>query len=330
MRIGILTADEAYEAARAGLLGGIGHIGHSLERHEKTVHAVREALEDDGHEVVAVPVSRDLIAGLVEARPEMVFNTYFGPARRLDQAHVASIMEYAGMHFTGGDAACHYIGLNKPLSKRIFLQSGLPTPHFFVTDDVADAIRFLETSGLRFPMLAKTSTEGEGIGLDHRSIVRSCEELTDAVERIITVFRQPALVEEFMPGREFTVGVLEGSPPRVLPILEIVLGAEPIYSYSAKTGTIVKGVCPAELPADNAARMGELAVRAGRAIGCRDYWRVDVRFDAHGEPHIMEVNTLPGLQPGYSDMVKMIGPAGMSYAELVREILGSAENRRRV
>ena len=121
--------------------------------------------------------------------------------------------------------------------------------------------------------------------------------------------------------------MLDGEPPRVLPIMEILLGAQPAYSYEAKTADTVEHRCPAELSSAEAADLGRLAIRAGRAIGCRDFWRVDFRADARGVQRILEVNTLPGLQPGYSDLPRMAEPAGMSYAEVVRCIVESAARR---
>jgi D-alanine-D-alanine ligase len=330
MRIGIPEAVRAHELSRlpVGGVPGIGHLAHSLQRHEKTAAAVTECLQRDGHETVAIPVDGSLLSRLDKAKPDLVFNIYFGPATRQDQAYVASLMEFARIPFSGGGAACHFIGLSKPLSKQILAGSGLPTPRFLVADGRTDAAGPVEAAGMRFPMIVKAPAEGEGIGLDARSVVRSRAALEAAVARIVSTYHQPALVEEFMPGREFTIGVLDGAPPRILPIMEILLDGGAIYSYTVKAGDTVAHACPAELSAGEAEVMGALAVRAGRAIGCRDYWRVDFRADPRDAPQVLEVNTLPGLQPGYSDITRMAEPAGMSYAEIVRKILDSAMPRR--
>jgi D-alanine-D-alanine ligase len=141
-------------------------------------------------------------------------------------------------------------------------------------------------------------------------------------------YAQPAFIEEFFPGRAFTVGVLDGSPPKVLPILEIKLGGESAYSYAVKIADICGEACPADLSAKETGTIGRLTIDAGCAIGCRDYWRVDFRLDARRGPSILEINALPGLQLGYSDMTKMAGPTGMSYPDIVRWIVGSATLRR--
>jgi D-alanine-D-alanine ligase len=329
MRIGLLEAVGAYEWARAPVGGGagLGLLTHSLERLESTVQAVKAALEEAGHLTIGIPVDDEFLSRLSGARPHLVFNTYYGPARRRDQAHIASLMELAGIPFTGGDATCHFIGLSKPHAKRIFMGAALPTPRFFVVERAGDTVRFVERARMSYPMIVKTPAEGEGISIDARSVAHTRDELEAAVERAIAAFDQPALVEELMTGREFTIGVIDGEHPQVLPIMEILVEGERTFSWQAKVSDAVKTVCPARLLAEDVAEMGRLAIRAGRAIGCRDYWRVDLRADAQRTTRILEINTLPGLKPGYSDFTRMAPPAGLSYAEVVRRILDSAMRR---
>jgi len=329
MRIGILRADPAHEAWRARRHQDQEQLDqeqldHGIARLEATGRAVQAVLEADGHTVVSLPVNGGLASELVRSGLDLVFNTYFGPARREDQAHVASTLEYARVPFSGGGAACHFIGLSKPLSKRLFQAFGLPTPRFFAAEDPADAASLCDRLGLRFPLIVKAPGEGEGIGIDERSVVESRAALAAAAARVAERFSQPALVEEFLPGREFTVGVLDGDAPRALPVLEIALAPGRTFSYAVKSAEAVPEICPAEIDASQEELMAGLAVRAGRALGCRDCWRVDFRMDAAGAPLILEVNTLPGLQPGYSDLTRMAGPAGIGYEGLVRRILESA------
>jgi D-alanine-D-alanine ligase len=328
MRIGILRADPAHEASRArGDRGGsleAGELEHGIARLEATGLAVQAVLEGAGHTVVCLPVNGALAAELVRSGLDLVFNTYFGPARRQDQAHVASTLEYARIPFSGGGAACHFMGLSKPLSKLVFQASGLPTPRFFTAEEPEEAVHLSDRLGLQFPLIVKAPGEGEGIGIDEQSVVQSPADLVSAVTRVRERFSQPALVEKFLPGREFTVGVVDGEAPRVLPVLEIMLAPGRTYSCSVKSAEAAAEVCPAAITASERSCLAELAIRAGRALGCRDCWRVDFRMDASGAPSILEVNTLPGLQPGYSDLTKMAGPAGIGYDGLVREILESA------
>ncbi len=285
---------------------------------------MQSVLEAHRHEVIPLAVNGGLGAALADARLDLVFNTYFGPARRLDQAHVAALLEYSGVSFTGGGASCHYLGLSKPLSKRLFQSAGLPTSRFLLVESAAEAAAWGDELGVRFPAIVKASQEGEGIGIDDRSVVDNRADLVEAAARVIRRFSQPALVEEFLPGREFTAGVIDAEVPWVLPVMEIMVGPGRTFSYAAKSGDTVPEVCPADLQAPLRDAMARLAVRAGRLLGCRDYWRVDFRMDAAGQPLILEVNTLPGLQPGYSDLTRMADPAGIGYDGLVLAIVESA------
>jgi D-alanine-D-alanine ligase len=291
------------------------------------VEAVGTTLESAGHETVSVRVDAEFADNLMAARVDLVFNTYFGPARRQDQAYVASAMEYVGVPFSGGDATCHFIGLSKSLTKRLLLSESLPTPRFSVGSGASETIQAVESQRLEFPLIVKAQSEGEGIGLDERSVVRTPEALREAFQRVTDEFHSPPVIEEFMPGREFTVGVIDGTPSRILSPLEIMVSATQVFSFAAKSEETIDEKCPAKLSGQEAAHLGELALRAGRAVGARDYWRVDFRQNAQGAPMVLEVNTLPGLQPGYSDMTKMFEPSGLSYFEVIMMILGSASRR---
>ena len=327
MRIGILEAREAWERTRTG--PSAAHLAHSLERHERTAEAAAKALAALGHETVTIPVDDLLPRRLRDTAIDLVFNTYFGPGRRQDQAAVAATLELADIPFTGGGAACHYLGLSKPLSKRLFAAHAIPTPPFVDTDGLAPAEAAAAGSALGFPLIVKTSAEGEGIGIDDASVVRSPGALARALERVATGFTEPALIERFLPGREFTVGVLDGARVRVLPILELLLGDASVYSWDVKVAGAAGERCPAPLEDSVARLMGELAVRAGRALLCRDCWRVDFRMDEAGRPQVLEVNTLPGLMPGYSDLPKTAEAAGLDHERLIAAILASAARRTR-
>ncbi len=326
MRIALLEAVAEYESTRTR--GDNRTLEHSLARHAETVAAVRNALEASGHGVTSLPMLPDLLPRLVSANCDLVFNTYFGPGSREDQARVAALLELSGMPATGGEAACHFVGLSKPLTKHVLRSFDLPSPGFVVcapgSGDPAQAAR---EAGLRWPLIVKTSAEGEGIGIDAASVVEKPAALRDAVKKVLRVHDQPAVVEEYIEGRELTVGILDGSQARVLPVLELVLGGHRVYSHEVKAQALATEICPAPLEPETLRAVGDLAVGAGRAIGCRDYWRVDFRLDADRRPHILEVNTLPGLQPGYSDFPLMSETAGLSYVELVCGILDSATRR---
>ncbi len=212
MRVGLLVADPAWEEARAGSAPR-DRLLHSMTRQEKTVAAVRAALGALGHTAVDIRVDEGLAGALRAAGVDVVFNTYFGPGTRHDQPAVAAVMEWVGVPFSGGGAACHYVGLSKPLTKRLLVAEGLPTPRFVSGGDAAS----LRAAGIELPVIVKAPGEGEGIGIDESSVARTDGELAAARERIAREFATEALVEELMPGREVTVGVIEGATPVVTP-----------------------------------------------------------------------------------------------------------------
>ena len=326
MTIAVLESMAEYERSRTS--SDERTLRHSLERHAATNAAVQQALESAGHRVVHHRVQPDLLGALRASGCDLVFNTYFGPGCRQDQARVAALVELSGLKATGGDATCHCVGMSKPLTKQALRFHGLPTPGFVVcAPDHRDPAKQAHRAALPWPLIVKTSAEGEGIGIDDDSIVDDASALRQAVARVHNRYAQPAIVEEYVAGRELTVGVLDGDEPRVLPVLELLLGGRAVFSYDVKAGDLAEEVCPAPLEAPTRDALTDLAIRAGRAIGCRDYWRVDFRLDAEEKPHILEVNTLPGLMPDYSDLPTMIRASGLSYADGIRIIVQSASRR---
>lgn len=335
MRIGLFEVSEEFERGRLapGKLAG-DRLAHSIARHRRTFDAVREVLEDEGHEVTGLPVDYSLPECLRQSRIDMVFNIYFGPGKRQDQASIAAIMDFAGIPYSGGNAFCHMLGLSKPFSKMIFRAYDIPTPKFFEypgPEATGSPQELCLKLGMRFPLIVKTSLEGEGIGIDANSIVWDAKGLVQAIDRVLADYNQPALVEEFINGREFTVGVLGNESPTVLPVMELILestnGAPGIYSYDVKANETANVECPARIPSELMERMGFLAIRAGKLLHCRDFWRVDFRIDEGGNPFVLEVNTLPGLQPHYSDLPQMAEKGGIPYQQLIHRILSYAMER---
>jgi D-alanine-D-alanine ligase-like ATP-grasp enzyme len=330
MRVALLDADPLVEAARRrsrGILPGESRASllHSIARLRRTNDAAAAALVDLGHRVVRVPVGPDLAARLADDAADLVFSTYFGPGSRLDQPLVSSVVAWAGTPQTGGGPLCHFLGLSKHHAKERFVAAGIPTPRW-TTAVPAGAAVAMEEAGLRFPVIVKPCSEGEGVGLQDRSVARGPEEALAAARRLAGRRAEPALIEEYLPGREFTVGVVEGLPTAALPVMEILPGAVETYSHAAKMADALPTRCPADLPPGRESLLVDLAVRAGRCVGCRDYWRTDLREDVEGVLHVLEVNTLPGLQPGYSDLVRIAEAGGTSFRDLTSAILDSARD----
>lgn len=299
---------------------------HGTVQAGATRTAVEEALKELGHRVTVVPASAELVAELRRLAPDFVFNIATGLENKGQQANIVGLLELAGYPFLGSEMWTHVLGLHKPIAKMVFEKAGLPTPPFqvFTTGDEPVA------QALRYPLIVKPAHEGSSIGISAEGVVDHEDGLRGAVRRVITELRQPALVEEFISGREFTVGILGSRQPMVLPIEEIIFDTPGggMYTYDVKSRDAVKPVCPADLPEESAEEIRRICLGAFRAIGCLDLARIDIRTDAEERPFILEINTLPGLQPDYSEFPRMALAAGISFRDLVDQLMTSALERR--
>ncbi|MBE3518780.1 MAG: ATP-grasp domain-containing protein [Firmicutes bacterium] len=297
---------------------------HAFYQGEKTLEAVREALESLGHEVEVVRAGPGMLQTLGELGPDVVFNIATGYSTKREQGHIAAMLEFLGVPFTGSGSLGHMLGLEKHLAKMVWLSRDVPTPRFDIVYTPEDVIK----KDLRYPVIVKPSGEGSSVGITADSVRKSPEEALELARDLLEVFEPPILVEEYVEGREFTVALLGYPEVRALPVEEIVFQEDRMFTYSVKTRDQVVPVCPADLPEDLANRIQTVAIQAFKALKCRDIGRVDIRLSRDGSPYVLEVNTLPGLQPGYSEVPRIAEKAGMDYRELVAEILDCAIKRR--
>jgi D-alanine-D-alanine ligase len=293
---------------------------------EATVLAVGDALRSAGHEVCFMEGDETLWSRLTSFRPDIAFNMCEGKSGRSRESHVPALLEMARIPYTGSDVLCLAVALEKPLSKKIWAYHGIPTPAFTVVP-VGERPDFTH---LRFPLFIKPAREGSSMGIDPLSKASDEAGLLRKVESIHRYYRQEALVEEYIDGREFTVGIM-GNPPNehVFPIMEIGVDRCPdpehrgIYSrkFKAEWDDLEYYHCPAILSSEEELRIRSVAVQASRALGCRDVARVDIRLSREGIPYVLEVNQLPGLTPGFSDLPRMAEASKMTFEELVNGIL---------
>jgi D-alanine-D-alanine ligase len=294
-----------------------------------TIDAIAEALTSLGHEVERIGHVRSLAERLVGGwRCDLVFNIAEGVAGFGRESQVPALLEAYGIPYTFSDPLVCALTLHKGMAKHVARGCGVPTPSFVLvaTPEEAAAV------SLPFPLFAKPVAEGSSKGVSAKSLVRSRAALVEVCTDLLERYRQPVIVEEFLSGREFTVGVLgTGAQARALATLEVVLleGADAgAYSYRNKTEwqTLVDYRLLA------AGRLREeveaVALATWRCLGCRDAGRVDVRLDGGGRAQMLEVNPLAGLTPGYSDLPIMAEMCGMSFRTLIGEILGSTLARR--
>lgn len=308
--------------------------------HIETVNAIRSAVESDGHETEFIMADQNLPFALRAYNPDICFNIAEGLGGDAREAHVPALLEMFRIPYTGSRVLTNGISLDKTLTKRIWRDRRLPVAPFqeFITGD--EPLR----PELAFPLFVKPAREGTGMGVDVKAIVKNEKELRERARWVIENYQQPALVETFLPGREFTIGIL-GRPDAKLysrhpewyekdgfhrfPVLELDCSRSVtpnVYGRAAKAKLINEAgapgyVCPANIEPEMAKKLHYLAWRAHYLLGAVDVSRTDIRLDAEGNPRLMEINTLPGLTPDYSDLCLQTKAQGISYNDLILEIL---------
>jgi D-alanine-D-alanine ligase len=295
-----------------------------------TIDAIESALRELGHETDRIGSAMQLVNRLAAGdRWEMVFNIAEGLRGPVREAQVPFLLDLYNIPYTLSDPQVMTLALDKGLTKGIMRAAGLPTPDFAVVRELDD----LNCLTLPFPLFAKPLAEGTGKGVDSASKVADHGKLRRICEALLARYCQPVLVETYLPGREFTVGVLgTGRDAEVVGTLEVVLlpGAEAdAYSYVNKERceeVVDYRLCRAE--EDEEVRHAEaIALAAYRALGCRDAGRIDLRSDAAGQPQFIEINPLAGLHPEHSDLPILCNKLGMPYTQLIGRIVGSASDR---
>ncbi len=295
-----------------------------------TLQAIREAIASWGHEVVDLEATPELPSVLVSTPLDLVFNIAEGLKGRNRESQVPALLELLDIPYTGSDPATLSIALDKGLAKKIVRQHGIYTPNFQLMASGKE--RLLKDFG-RFPLIAKPVAEGSSKGVLSKSVCSSESELREVVKEILEKYQQPALIEEYVAGREFTVGLLGEKRPKVLPPMEIVFldksEKTPVYSFQHKLdwNDRIRYDVPAQLDAGQLERLKVAARAAFMALGCRDVARIDFRMDERGRIYFLECNPLPGLTPGWSDLVLIAQGGGMDYRALIGEIMSGAIRR---
>ncbi len=291
------------------------------------------------HEVVPIEANDDAFEKLRQSRPELVFNIAEGKFGASRESQIPAILEMLGIPYTGSDPLTLGICLDKSRAKEILAFRKIPTAKFSVINQwpLNGQLRHVD-----YPMFVKPLFEGSSKGIWNDALVKNFGELKSTVEKVWKTYSQPALVEEYLPGREFTVALLGNDESlRALPIVEISFdvlpeGANKFYSYEAKwlwdlpDNPLEIYHCPAKLDDDLRLKIESVCKNAFTVLGCRDWCRIDVRLDSDGEPNILELNPLPGIIPDpkiNSCFPKAARAAGMSYDELLLSVINAASER---
>lgn len=297
-----------------------------------TTDFVRRTLSEAGYEVGTLGASRDpgiLLDGLREFRPDVVFNLFEGLADFGEtEAHVAGLLEWLEIPYTGCPYQTLCLARSKHLTKHLLAGAGLPTAKFLVAEDVP-----VEDCPLGWPVIVKPATQDASVGVDQGSVVTNLERLNERIAYLLDTYGPPVLIEEFIRGREFSVGIVEAPDLRVLPVSEILFVEKdpdfwPIVTYDAKwkPGTRDYEATPPAYPARVSPRLRDklqmLAVQAFRLLGCRDYARVDFRVRG-SKPFILEVNPNPDFSP-MAGLSGGLESAGIPHAQFTVDLVQRA------
>ncbi len=304
---------------------------------EETILAVKAALEQH-HNVSLIEANEEAFQKFLQVQPDIVFNIAEGLRGPSREAQIPAMLEMLGIPYTGSDPLTLGICLDKARTKEILSFHNIPTPPFAV-------IRSLEefaSCSVPFPAIVKPLYEGSSKGIFNSSVVRATSELKKEVERIHSEYHEPALVEVFLSGREFTVALLgNGRRLQALPIIEIKFdslpaGVNPLYSYEAKwiwdtiDNPLEVHECPAGIPTQLSDSIIEVSKKAYRALNCRDWCRIDIRLDADGIPNVLELNPLPGILPNpeeHSCFPQAARAAGIGYEQMINAVMDFALER---
>lgn len=302
-----------------------------------TINAVKEALEVYS-DVSLVEADLSSFEKFREIKPDIVFNIaegFYGESR---EAQIPAMLDMLQIPYTGSDPLTLTTCLDKARAKEILSYYGVPNARFFIAHTPADA----SNRKLNFPLMVKPLWEGSSKGIFSSSLVYNEEELFRETEKIHFEYSQPSIIEEYLPGREFTVAIIgNGSEAEVLPIVEIDYKSFPdsiipIYSYEAKWILDTKEnpldvfSCPANLTPQQEMIIKDTALRSYNVLRCRDWSRIDVRMDAKGVPNIIEINPLPGILPDPKEnscFPKAARTAGYSYNDMLNKVLLSGARR---
>lgn len=297
-----------------------------------TIEAIAKALETTGCKACLLEAGGNFPKNLKMSKVDIVFNVAEGKGGRGREAQVPSILNLYSVPYIGSDETTLCVALDKGLTKRLIKSYGIKTPVFFIWKGNFSEI----PERLRFPAIVKPNAEGSSKGVLGKMIAKNRKELKELLCEKWERYQQPVLVEEYIKGREFTVGIVgNGEEKRIFRPMEIIIspGGNPdgskIYSFHVKTNyeSFVKYECPAMLTSEKEEEMIKTAAKIYDLLECKDFARIDFMLSEDNKLHFIEINPLPGLAPGYSDYPMLAGYNGLGYDELIKSILNSGLKR---
>lgn len=296
--------------------------------HPSTIDVIASAISACGFNVKKIGNVSRLLENINSLGVDIVFNISEGVSGRNRESQVPILLEMAKIPFVGADALTLALTLDKVMAKKVFIADGIPTPRFFEVKTIEELIN---TDHCKFPMIVKPRFEGSSKGLSEKSRVENKDELQAQVKFVVDTYKQPALVEEFISGQEFTVAVIGNDPIETMPVVQIKIDGElklddRFYTFARISSDKLEYVCPAQIPAALEKKISDFALKTYRAVDCRDFGRIDFRVDNKGNPYVLEINPLPCLST--EDVFMVIAKRlGVSYESMIGRILNSALKR---
>lgn len=321
LHVGLLYTEKKQEDKSSGKFDP-----HGATQMTNTVKAIEESILKKGHRVTLISASLDLLQK-IEAIDDLdvIFNSCTGITDKIQQANIVAMLELQEVPFVGSGLSTQILGLHKAASKRLFKAANIPTARFQVFRTGTEQIN----ENLNYPLIVKPEREGSSLGIDHDSVVNDDIGLYKKVKEVIRIYRQPALVEEFLGGREFTVGIIGNDELEVLPIIEILYDDQDadLMTVDLKADDQLGQKLPADLDDETLEIIRNNARKAYTVLECNDFARIDVRMDKENSAHFIEINTLPGMEKGYSDFPKMAEAKGYKYEDLIEKLIMLAVER---
>jgi D-alanine-D-alanine ligase len=295
-----------------------------------TIEGLTNAIEAFGHQPIPIGDGKKLFQFLSSNKVDLVFNIAEGYNGRAREAQIPALLDMMQIPYVGSDAVTLGVALDKVMTKQIMKAERIPTAPFLKVSRAED----LNGVPLRFPLFAKPVHEGTGKGIDATSKIMNYPKLKSKVKFLIKTYKEPVLIEEYLEGDEYTVGIV-GTPPKVIGTMQIVFDtskSEDFYSYHVKEDyeSLVHYICPPKMDSDKLQQIEDMALHSYRVLDCKDFGRVDLRCDAEGNPHFLEINPLAGLNPQHSDLSIIARHNGIHYEDLIGRILQSAFTRHKL
>jgi len=299
---------------------------------EETIDAIADIIRKNGHKVIKLGWGKQAIKSLLSSEIDFVFNISEGYWGRNREAQMPALLEMLDIPYNGSDPLTLSLALDKVSSKKILSGSGIRVPAYFVIGDIKD-IKGVGNR-LKYPLFVKPVWEGSSKGIQFNSKVNDEKALIAYVKELLEKYpNQPVLVEEYIAGREFTVGVVGNNQPNILGVMQIYsnIPGETDFFYSKEVKRDWKSrvvyECPPKIDLTLKEKIEKAALQIFSLFQCRDIARIDFRVDPLGQIYFLEINPLPGLSPEYSDIVIMARKMGWTYEKLIRAIFNSALSR---